>query len=76
MIVPRLVRTLSGEEPPLGDVWGDTSVTVEGDSAPFHDILTGRAISATMRHGRPTVALAEALTTLPVAVLTGQLTVP
>jgi (1->4)-alpha-D-glucan 1-alpha-D-glucosylmutase len=55
VIVPRLTAPLGW--PPLGEVWGDTEVEVEGGV----DVLTGRT-------GR-SVRLAELLADLPVAVI-------
>jgi len=69
VIVPRLPRTLSGERPPLGDVWQDTVVALgEGAATRYRDVLTGRIVEPADRDGRPMLALAEALAVLPVGV--------
>ncbi len=70
VVVPRLVRALSGETPPLGDVWGDTSLTVDA-AAPqrYRDALTGRVVCVENRDGRQWLALAGVFAVLPVAVL-------
>jgi (1->4)-alpha-D-glucan 1-alpha-D-glucosylmutase len=70
VVVPRLVRTLSGDVPPLGDVWSDTSVVLDAPSPARHrDLLTDREVTVQTRDGLPSIALADALTILPVAVL-------
>jgi (1->4)-alpha-D-glucan 1-alpha-D-glucosylmutase len=70
VIVPRLPRTLSGEDPPLGGVWGSTVLAL-GPRAnrAYREILSGRTIAAVDRDGRSVLPLAEALAVLPVAVL-------
>jgi (1->4)-alpha-D-glucan 1-alpha-D-glucosylmutase len=69
VIVPRLVRTLSGETPPLGDVWGDTELFVGAASArTYREVLTDRAIC--VREGvRRAIPLSDIFAVLPVAVL-------
>ncbi|HZO95323.1 MAG TPA: malto-oligosyltrehalose synthase [Candidatus Baltobacteraceae bacterium] len=70
IVVPRLPRTLSGERPPLGDVWADTTVALgAGGAARYRDVLTGRIVDSVDRDGRPMLRLADALTVLPVVVL-------
>lgn len=70
IVTPRLVRTLSGEVPPLGDVWGDTAVTLAESAAhAYRDVLTGRSVPTTRRSGQSALALRDALAVLPVAVL-------
>jgi (1->4)-alpha-D-glucan 1-alpha-D-glucosylmutase len=68
VIVPRLVRTLSGETPPLGDVWGNTSLVVEAGPTRYRDVLTDRVVSPETRDGRPSLAVAGLFAILPVAV--------
>jgi (1->4)-alpha-D-glucan 1-alpha-D-glucosylmutase len=68
-IVPRLPRALSVDAPPLGDVWGSTSVALpENAFSRYRDVLTGRVI-ATAGETPRTLPLAEVLAVLPVAVL-------
>ena len=70
VVVPRLPRTLSGEAPPLGDVWGDTELRLPADApAEYRDLLTGRAVRTHDRDGRAAMRLADALAVVPVAVL-------
>jgi len=68
VVVPRLPRTLSGEAPPLGDVWADTVVELPkgARAASYRDLLTGRVVN---RAHRAVLALADVLAVLPVAVL-------
>ena len=66
MVVPRLVRTLSGETPPLGDVWDRTVLALPSDAVErYRDVLTDRQL----RSAGGAVALADVLAVLPVAVL-------
>ena len=66
VVVPRLPRTLSGDEPPLGGVWESTSIELpQGAPATFRDVLTGRQVRA---HDRR-LSLRDVLAVLPVAVL-------
>jgi maltooligosyltrehalose synthase len=71
VVVPRLPRTLSGENPPLGDaVWGTTVLALGANGAPcYRDVLTGRVVAAVERDGRRVLPLADAFAALPVAVL-------
>jgi (1->4)-alpha-D-glucan 1-alpha-D-glucosylmutase len=71
VVVPRLPRTLSGEQPPLGaEVWGTTALALgPNGAARYRDVLTGRIVDTSQRDGRRVLALAEALAVLPVAVL-------
>jgi (1->4)-alpha-D-glucan 1-alpha-D-glucosylmutase len=70
VVVPRLPRTLSADQPPVGPVWGDTSLVLERDAPPaYRDILTDRIVPVRARDGRPAIALADALAILPVVVL-------
>jgi (1->4)-alpha-D-glucan 1-alpha-D-glucosylmutase len=69
VIVPRLVRTLSGETPPLGDVWGDTELFVGAASArTYREVLTDRAICV-REVVRRAIPLSDIFAVLPVAVL-------
>jgi (1->4)-alpha-D-glucan 1-alpha-D-glucosylmutase len=69
VIVPRLVRTLSGETPPLGDAWGDTALVVDSiRPTRYRDALTDRIVSLEARSGRPSLELARVFAILPVAV--------
>jgi (1->4)-alpha-D-glucan 1-alpha-D-glucosylmutase len=66
VVVPRLVRTLSGETPPLGDVWDRTVLALPSDAVErYRDVLTDRQL----RSAGGAVALADVLAVLPVAVL-------
>jgi (1->4)-alpha-D-glucan 1-alpha-D-glucosylmutase len=71
VVVPRLPRTLSGEAPPLGEVWGDTAVELPNGArtAAYRDLLTDRVVNAEHRGGRAVLPLAALLAVLPVAVL-------
>ncbi len=78
VVVPRLPRTLSGEAPPLGEVWGDTALQLPRDAraAVYRDLLTDRIVNAQHRNGdagdhdgRAVLPLAAVLAVLPVAVL-------
>jgi len=71
VVVPRLPRTLSGEQPPLGaEVWGTTALALgPNGAARYRDVLTGRIVDALDRDGRRVLPLATALAVLPVAVL-------
>jgi (1->4)-alpha-D-glucan 1-alpha-D-glucosylmutase len=70
VVVPRLVRTLAGEQPPLGAIWGETALAL-GAEAPrrYREVLSGRAVATIDRDGRALLPLADALAVLPVAVL-------
>jgi (1->4)-alpha-D-glucan 1-alpha-D-glucosylmutase len=71
VVVPRLPRTLSGEAPPLGEIWRDTVLEL-ADAAraeAYRDLLTDRVVNAEHRDGRAVLPLAALLTVLPVAVL-------
>jgi (1->4)-alpha-D-glucan 1-alpha-D-glucosylmutase len=69
-VVPRLPRTLSGDAPPVGAVWGDTALRLEGaQPRSYRDILTDRVVAVQARVNRPALALSELLAVLPVAVL-------
>jgi len=68
--VPRLVRTLSGEQPPVGDVWGTTTLELGREGpARYRDVLTDRTVAVEHRDGRRVLALAAVFAVLPVAVL-------
>ena len=69
IIVPRLVRTLSGEQPSLGDVWGDTELPIDAAGLPrYRDVLTDRVVC--VREGvRRAILLSDIFDVLPVAVL-------
>jgi (1->4)-alpha-D-glucan 1-alpha-D-glucosylmutase len=70
VVAPRLLRTVPGERRRLGDVWGDTLLSVPpSPSGRFADVLTGRTIASLEHDGRTMVRLADVLQTLPVAVL-------
>jgi (1->4)-alpha-D-glucan 1-alpha-D-glucosylmutase len=71
VIVPRLPRTLSGEQPPLGKVWSDTALQLESLPVPsrYRDVLTDRIVPVAHRNGHRILPLADVLTVLPVAVL-------
>ena len=70
IVAPRLVRTLSGEAPPVGDAWGDAALLLDAAAPPrYRDVLTDRIISPAARDGRPSLGLGSVLATLPVAVL-------
>jgi (1->4)-alpha-D-glucan 1-alpha-D-glucosylmutase len=70
VVVPRLARTLSGEQPPLGEVWGATELELGGEGpARYRDALTGRVVTVGHRDGRRVLPLAELMAVLPVAVL-------
>jgi (1->4)-alpha-D-glucan 1-alpha-D-glucosylmutase len=69
IVVPRLPRTLSAEQPPLADVWADTMLLLDGGEAAYRDILTDRVVAAGEHAGRPAIALSDVLAVLPVAVL-------
>ncbi len=68
--VPRLPWTLAHDAPPLGKVWTETAIPL-GETRPrtYRDVLTGRTVDATIRDGRPLLALADVFAVLPVAVL-------
>jgi len=70
VVVPRLPRTLSADAPPLGELWRDTALLLEGD-APFayRDILTDRIVPVGVHDGTRTLSLAELFAVFPVAVL-------
>ena len=66
VIVPRMVRTLSAEEFPLGNIWVDTMLVLPDEGAArYRDVLTSRALDA----DGEALPLAAILRTLPVAVL-------
>jgi maltooligosyltrehalose synthase len=70
--VPRLPRTLSGEAPPVGEIWGDTAVVLPPNGAgvsAYRDVLTDRTVRPEPRDGGAVIALAGVLAVLPVAVL-------
>jgi (1->4)-alpha-D-glucan 1-alpha-D-glucosylmutase len=71
VVVPRLPRTLSGEEPPLGEVWADNALSLppNGGTVRYRDVLTARLIEAEYRDGRRVLSLSTVLADLPVAVL-------
>jgi (1->4)-alpha-D-glucan 1-alpha-D-glucosylmutase len=72
VVVPRLPRTLSGEQPPLGEIWGDTALALpgsDGGGTRYRDVLTGRITDAGTRNGNRALALSGVLAVLPVAVL-------
>ncbi len=71
VVVPRLVRTLSGEAAPLGDVWADTVLALDETAAPqqYRDVLTGVTTLVRADDARPGLRLSELLSSLPVAVL-------
>ena len=70
VIVPRLPRALSGEAPPLGDVWRETVLELDrAGPAQYRDVLTGRTIGVQHRDGRRVLELAAVFAVLPVAVL-------
>ncbi len=69
IIVPRLPRTLAGTQMPIGALWNGTTLPVPADAASYRDILTGRVIATQAPGSGRTIALADALATLPVAVL-------
>ena len=71
VVVPRLPRTLSADRPPLGDVWGDTVVTLPAGarSDAYRDLLTDRVVRAEERDGRRVLRLDAVAAVLPVAVL-------
>ncbi|HYZ17878.1 MAG TPA: malto-oligosyltrehalose synthase, partial [Candidatus Acidoferrum sp.] len=68
--VPRLPWTLAHDQPPLGKIWTETAIPL-GEARPrtYRDVLTGRTVDATIRDGRPLLALADIFAILPVAVL-------
>ncbi|HTJ28277.1 MAG TPA: malto-oligosyltrehalose synthase [Candidatus Limnocylindria bacterium] len=70
IVVPRLVRTLAGERPPLGAMWGETALAL-GAEAPvrYREVLSGRTVATIDRDGRALLPLADVLAVLPVAVL-------
>jgi (1->4)-alpha-D-glucan 1-alpha-D-glucosylmutase len=68
-IVPRLLAPIAGEEnPPLGDFWEGTTITLPV-SAPrrFSSVLTSERVDRTGR----TLSLADCFRALPVAMLAG-----
>ena len=70
VVVPRLVRTLSGEMPPLGEVWADTELMLPESAAhAYRDVLTDRSVPAIPRPDRRVLALRDVFAVLPVAVL-------
>ncbi|HYR95420.1 MAG TPA: hypothetical protein VEM57_01735, partial [Candidatus Binatus sp.] len=67
-VVPRFARTLTrGPAPPLGAVWGETSIPLPADIAGVRltNVLTGETSRG------PALRLSEALATCPVALLVG-----
>ena len=70
VIVPRLLGTMMGAllQPPLGELWGDTHVTLP-DTYAYRNIFTGARIEPTDSTSGPQIGLAEIFARLPVAVL-------
>ena len=62
VIVPRLPRTLSGEKPPLGEIWADTALALPasngGAGTRYRDVLTGLTVE-------PRIATAAARSSSP-----------
>jgi (1->4)-alpha-D-glucan 1-alpha-D-glucosylmutase len=73
-LVPRLTSALSSSDrlAPIGDeVWGRTAVSLPEDftGRTFGNIFTGEQIAASSRSGAASISAADALRTLPVALL-------
>lgn len=67
-VATRLPLTLAGGQPqqwPLGEVWGDTTITVGPNAADVTDLITGRRLS--IHDG--VLRMAEVTTSLPAAML-------
>jgi maltooligosyltrehalose synthase len=70
VVVPRLPWTLARDRPPLGAVWDDTAIVLPEDGTQrYREVLTDRIVVASAGDGPATLALAETLAVLPVAVL-------
>ena len=70
VVVPRLVRTLSGETPPLGDAWSDAALVLDAERPQqYRDVLTDRVVSVPGDRDSRTIPLRNIFATLPVAVL-------
>lgn len=70
VIVPRLLGTLMGPllQPPIGEFWNDTRVTLPNAYA-YRNIFTGARIEPTESMTGPQIDLSEIFARLPVAVL-------
>ena len=69
-IAPTLTRGLSGDAFAVGSLWGDSGVTlagVEGDT--FLNVITGEQVAAREANGARRIRLADALRTVPIALL-------
>ena len=78
VIVPRLPLKLTAgvECPPLGsEIWHDTWVTLPDDYAgrQFKNLFTDEVVSAETRDGVPAIALASALVSFPVTLLSSHI---
>jgi (1->4)-alpha-D-glucan 1-alpha-D-glucosylmutase len=62
---------LDSKAPTCPEVWGDTSLLLEGDLAPgrYRDVLTGATVRVPNSHGASGLELAEVFSRLPVTLL-------
>jgi (1->4)-alpha-D-glucan 1-alpha-D-glucosylmutase len=70
-ITPRLCTSLAAANvPPIGAVWGRATIALPV-AAPdrWHDAIAGHEVTTRHRAGAPVLRVAEALSTLPVALL-------
>jgi (1->4)-alpha-D-glucan 1-alpha-D-glucosylmutase len=69
--VPRLVATLSRDgHPPIGDLWGDTRLSVPGQAPRcYRQIFTGACTAVIERDGRKWIRAAEVFAQFPIAFL-------
>jgi (1->4)-alpha-D-glucan 1-alpha-D-glucosylmutase len=69
--VPRLVATLSRDgHPPIGDLWGDTRLSVPGQAPRcYRQIFTGACTAVIEQDGRKWIRAAEVFEQFPIAFL-------
>jgi (1->4)-alpha-D-glucan 1-alpha-D-glucosylmutase len=69
--VPRLVATLSRDgHPPIGDLWGDTRLSVPGQAPRcYRQIFTGACATVIEQDGRKWIRAAEVFEQFPIAFL-------
>ncbi|MFL5580865.1 MAG: malto-oligosyltrehalose synthase [Gemmatimonadaceae bacterium] len=75
-LAPRLALTLAGGAPPVGAVWGDTTVALPTELAGawLRCVLNGRAVEVGAAGGGASLRIADALRSLPAGVLLGSTT--